>query len=297
VGPVSGRGEVVGQLRAAGPIGETNRYAQILLVLLPLAVLAFRTERSRTLRTLALVAASLILGGLLLTFSRGALLAGLVLFGMMAYMGFLKPRQVLVSVLGMGVLVATFAPGVITRLGTLGPLKSLLFRTNFTYQAPDTSAIHRYVLDAAAWHVFLDHPIFGVGPGHFAEYYSIPYGNRIGLIEATKKLLAHNLYLGTLAETGVTGFACLLAIFFVIMQGLWKERRRWLQSRPELASLATAFFLCLCAYAMSAAFIHLSYQRYFWLLMALSSAAARIVHSTREQQAIGEPFLSEGKTS
>jgi len=291
------RGGAEGQLRAAGPIGETNRYAQILLVLLPLAVLAFRTERSRTLRTLALVAASLILGGLLLTYSRGTLLAGLVMFGMMAYMGLLKPRQVLIAVLVMGVLVATFAPGVITRMGTLGPLKSLLFRTNFTSQVPDTSAVHRYVLDAAAWHVFLDHPIFGVGPGHFAEYYSIPYGNRIGLIEATKKLLAHNLYLGTLAETGVTGFACLLAIFFVIMQGLWKERRRWLQSRPELASLATAFFLCLCAYAMSAAFIHLSYQRYFWLLMALSSAAARIVHSTREQQAIGEPFLSEGKTS
>src|SRR5207245_4423544 len=144
--------------------------------------------------------------------------------------------------------------------------------------------------------VFLDHPIFGVGPGHFAEYYSLPYGNRIGLIESTKKYLGHNLYLETLAETGVTGLTCLLAILFVIMQGLWKERRRCLQSRPELASLATAFFLCLSAYAMSAVFIHLSYQRYFWLLVALSSAAARIVRSKREEQAIGELLSSRGET-
>ena len=275
-------GQIEGQLRAAGPIGEPNRYAQILLVVLPLAFLVFRTDRSRLLRTLGLVAAGLILGGLLLTFSRGTLLAGLVLFGMMAYLRFLKPRQVLASVLGMSVLVATFAPGVIARMASLKDLKSLAFQTEYTLRAPDSSAVHRYTLNVATWHVFLDHPVFGVGPGHFAEYYAIPYANRVGLIETTKKYLGHNLYLETLAETGLTGLACLLAILLVIMRGLWRGRRHWLESQPEIANWATAFFLCLSAYALSAAFNHLSYQRYFWLLVALSSAAARIVHSMGE---------------
>src|SRR5882724_3380227 len=76
------RGGAAGQLRAAGPIGETNRYAQILLVLLPLAVLMIRTGSSRTLQALGLAAGGLILGGLLLTFSRGAMLTGVVLLGM-----------------------------------------------------------------------------------------------------------------------------------------------------------------------------------------------------------------------
>src|SRR6266446_6269010 len=88
--------------------------------------------------------------------------------------------------------------------------------------------------------------------------------------------------------------ACLLAIFFVIMHGLWRERRHWLQNHPELANAATAFFLCLCAYAISAVFEHLSYQRYFWLLVALSSAAARIIHSQREAQGMAEPFSFQG---
>jgi hypothetical protein len=296
LGTVAGSGGAEGQLRAAGPIGETNRYAQILLVLLPLAALTFRTEHSRTLRTLGLVAGGLILGGLLLTFSRGALLTSVVLLGMMASMRLLKPRHVLVSVLGVSVLVAAFAPAVVTRMATLENLKSLLFHTDYAYRAPDSSAVHRYVLNLATWHVFLDHPIFGVGPGHFAEYYSVPYANRVGLIETTKKYMGHNLYLETLAETGVTGLACLLAIFFVIMHALWKERRHWMQRHPEIASWATALFLCLCAYAISAVVAHLSYQRYFWVLVALSSAAARIIHSQREEEGMGESFLLQGES-
>jgi hypothetical protein len=293
---LTGRGGTEGQLRAAGPIGETNRYAQILLVLLPLAVLTIRTGSSRTLRAFGLLAGGLILGGLLLTFSRGAMLTGVVLLGMMACMRLLKPRHVLASVLGVSVLVAAFAPAVIARMATLEHLNSLLFRTGYTYRAPDSSAVHRYTLNMATWHVFLDHPIFGVGPGHFAEYYSVPYSNRVGLIETTKKYMGHNLYLETLAETGITGLACLLAILFVIMHGLWRERRHWMQSHPELASAATAFFLCLCAYAISAVFAHLSYQRYFWLLVALSSAAARIIHSQREEQGMGKSFSLQGGT-
>ncbi len=288
------RGGAQGQLRAAGPIGETNRYAQILLVLLPLAVLMIRTGSSGTLRALGLAAGGFILGGLLLTFSRGAMLTGVVLLAMMACMRLLKLRHVLASVLGVSVLVAAFAPAVIARMATLEHLNSLLFRTGYTYRAPDSSAVRRYVLNATTWHVFLDHPIFGVGPGHFAEYYSVPYANRVGLIATTKKYMGHNLYLETLAETGIIGLACLLAIFFVIMHGLWRERRHWLQNHPELANAATAFFLCLCAYAISAVFEHLSYQRYFWLLVALSSAAARIIHSQREAQGMAEPFSFQG---
>ena len=49
-GSIGQNGEVVGQVRAAGPIGETNRYGQRLVVLLPLAVLRFCTESSRRLR-------------------------------------------------------------------------------------------------------------------------------------------------------------------------------------------------------------------------------------------------------
>jgi putative inorganic carbon (hco3(-)) transporter len=123
----------------------------------------------------------------------------------------------------------------------------------------------------------------GVGPGHFAEYYSIPYGNRVGLIEQLKKYRGHNLYLETLAETGILGLASFLAIILAIMHGLWRVRRKLQHMGSEYADTAMAFFLCLVAYLISAIFAHLSYQRYFWLLMALCSATIHILGSVERE--------------
>jgi O-antigen ligase len=173
----------------------------------------------------------------------------------------------------------------LARMATLERLKALFSRTEQTYQAPDSSAVRRYVENVAAWRVFLAHPVLGVGPGHFAQFYSQAYGNRLGLIEQLKKYRGHNLYLETLAETGVIGLVSLLAIFVAIMHGLWMERKRLVLIHPELADTATAFFLCMVGYAISAAFAHLSYQRYFWLLLALCSAAIRILHTEFSEQA------------
>jgi putative inorganic carbon (hco3(-)) transporter len=135
----------------------------------------------------------------------------------------------------------------------------------------------------AAWHVFLDYPILGVGPGHFSEYYSLPYCNRVGLIEQLKKYRGHNLYFETLAETGILGLVSFMAVILAIMRGLWKVRRRLHNEGSELADVAMAFFLCLVAYLISAIFAHLSYQRYFWLLMALCSATIHILGRIEQQ--------------
>jgi putative inorganic carbon (hco3(-)) transporter len=290
---VAENGEVVGQLRAAGPIGETNRYGQILLVLLPLAALTFATEQSPKLRVFVVVSAGLIAGGLLLTYSRGNLLAAVVVLVLMVFLRLLNSRHMMVLMLGISVLVALFAPGVISRMATLERLKVFFSGAHDTYQPADTSAVRRYVENVAAWRVFLDHPVLGVGPGHFASYYSNAYGSRIGLVEQTQNYRGHNLYLETLAETGVIGFAFLMSILLALMHGLWKERRRLAECRPELSQLATGFFLALAAYAVSAIFDHLSYQRYFWLLLALASAAVRVIHAESEIPSTGGIQCSE----
>ena len=281
-----------GELRAAGPIGEPNRYAQVLVVLLPLGVLQFRTERSRKLRAAALIASAMILGGMCLTFSRGALLTGAIVFAMMAITRLLNAKQIFTSAAAILLFVVFVNPEVTTRLASLERLKVLFSPTQGASEAPDSSAILRYEENVAAWRVFLDHPILGVGPGHFSYFYSIPYTNRIGLMQQTKGYRGHNLYLETLAETGLIGLLSLLAIIFAVMRGLWKEHQRLVRSYPELDQVAVGFFLSLTAYAISAVFAHLSYQRYFWLLVAVSSAAVRIIHqASQESRWCGPAFL------
>jgi len=288
---VSDNGEVAGQLRAAGPIGEPNRYGQVLLVLLPLAVLQWSIARSRQLKIVAVVAAAVILCGVLLTFSRGNLVAAIVSLGLMACCGMVKRRQILGAVLGVTLLVGVFQPEVVSRMLTLERLTFLFSGARERAEAPDSSAVRRYVENVAAWRVFLDHPVLGVGPGHFAAYYSNDYSNRLGLVEQTHYYRAHNLYLETLAETGLVGFACFIAIVGVTMRGLWSERRRLIDRHPELAYAATALFVSLSAYGVSAVFAHLSYPRYFWLLLAVSSAATRVIHSESQEREIAQPLF------
>jgi len=193
-------GEVEGQVRAAGPIGETNRYGQMLVVLLPLAVLRFYTESSRRLRVFALVSAGLIVGALFLTLSRGSLLAGLAIFLLMAGMRLLKLRQVIVATVVVGLFIVVVEPAVLWRMASLERLTGLFFRQSAAAQPPDSSAVRRYVLNVATWHVFLDHPLLGVGPGQFSKHYSAEYGNKIGLIEQRKTYRGHKPVSGDLGR-------------------------------------------------------------------------------------------------
>jgi len=66
---------------------------------------------------------------------------------------------------------------------------------------------------------------------------------------------------------------------------VWKDMRLC-KSQGEAIPilLAIGFFLSLAAYAISAVFPHLSYQRYFWLLVAVSSVAVRIIHQASQEK-------------
>jgi len=219
-----------------------------------------------------------------------------IIFGLLACFRLIRPLHVVVAALGVILLVLVINPQAALRFASLGGVKTLLANSTASYKestqgqtgVPDSSVAKRYVLNVAAWHVFLDHPILGVGPGHFAEYYSMPYADRVGLIEVGKKYRGHNLYLETLAETGILGFASFLAIILAIMHGLWKIGKKLRYESSEFSDAAMAFFLCLVAYLISAIFAHLSYQRYFWLLTALCSAAIHILGSVEQQTPLNE---------
>ncbi len=281
-------GELVGEARAGGPVNASNEYAGILIVLLPLAVMRFRTEKSRALRAVALLAAGLIFGGLLLTLSRGTLLAAVAVVILMTFAGLVKVRQFLIAVAAAGLLIAVFQPTVITRMMTLARLNSLFTGQEESGKTPDSSIVLRYELDLAAWRVFLDHPILGVGPSQFATYYSVEYVNRVGLQPLQKGYQAHNLYFQALAETGLVGFTCFVSIMATIMWGLWKARSHVARNNSDLSLTAAGFFFSLTALSLFSVFSHLIDQRYFWLMFALSSAATRIILSRSEELASDE---------
>ena len=256
--------------RLAGPIGEKNRYAQVLLVLLPLAVSRMRIEPSRRLRVFAAACAALILCGVVLSFSRGAAVAALIVVIAAAALRLISLRQLVATVAVVATLVALVAPDYVARLQSLGNADAALSQQS---SGVDQAIQGRATENVAALHVFRDHPLLGVGPGQFFSRYSAQYGNALDLRFLQQNRRAHNLYLEIAADTGVLGLGAFLTIVLVTLVGLRRLSVRCRARSPGLASLGDSLLLALIAYLASGLFLQLAYQRYFWFLVALANAA------------------------
>lgn len=267
--------------RAGGPVGDgdPNRYAQIMVVLLPLALFQMRRARTRTWRICAAGAGILILSGVLLSYSRGAFVVLALLLGAAALLRWVRPIHLVTSLLALGILVATVAPTYYQRVATLGTAADLV--EGGSSASADGSIRGRATEMLAALRVFLDHPLIGVGPGQYLPFYSVDYQQssvtRFRNLRNNRR--AHILYFELAAETGFLGFTAFMLIVLVLLLQLWRARRRWAHVRPEFADLATAFWLSIVAYLGTALFLHLSYQRYYWFLIALAAAALQVMRA------------------
>lgn len=265
--------------RAGGPIGEPNRYAQILLVLLPLAYVRAKMGGSRRTILWAAACGSFILAGVLLTYSRGAFVTLLALVAILMAARVLRVRTVALAVGAMLLAVLALAPGYALRMASLQDAPGLL--DGARESSSEMVMRSRLTETLAAWHVFADHPILGVGPGQYAPIYSTQYMRNpdiaYKLIDRPRR--AHNLYFELAAETGILGLGAFLAIVGTIQLRLWRAWRRWRNERQDLAGLALGFFVSISGYLVSAVFLHLSYQRYYWLLLGLAAAALQVLAS------------------
>jgi putative inorganic carbon (HCO3(-)) transporter len=270
--------------RAQGPVNEPNRFAQTMIVLLPLAIFMYRRTRSRWSRNLAAAAGVLILIGVLLTMSRGALLTLLLMGGAMIALRWLRPSRFVAGTVALALLVPLVAPFFLTRVQSI---------TNVTYLFSDDPAAIRQADGAirgrttemlAALLVFADHALTGVGPGQFSPFYFEKYGQTadIKFRDIRKPRRAHTMYFELAAELGVLGLIVFVAIAGLLVRRLWLVRRYWLPRRPEYADLAAACALSVGAYLSTAMFLHLSYQRYYWFLIAVASATAHLLRERAE---------------
>ena len=60
--------------------------------------------------------------------------------------------------------------------------------------------------------------------------------------------------------------------------------RFWREGRPDLSILAMGCLMSLAAYLLSGVFLQLSFQRYFWILIALGNATIWVLRHERTNQ-------------
>lgn len=269
------------QQRVSGSIGEKNRFAQIMLMVLPLGLFLAWGEQSKTSRLLAFFLTGLVFVGGSLAFSRGAQVGLLLLIAIMTFMRYIKIRQLVVILLGLTLLLLAF-PQNSVRFSSLGAIFSSDEEGGL--RSADGAIQGRATEMLAAMLVFMDHPLIGVGPGMFG-YEMAEYARIVGLRHITATREAHSLYPGVAAETGALGFVTFMGILFYTLYRLAKSRSYWLKrNNTKLANLSTGFFLAIVSYMTTGLFLHFAYIRYFWLMIALSV----IVSGFKESDVAGE---------
>lgn len=256
--------------RIAGPLGDPNFFAQILVMLVPLAVFTAWDARDRLRRTAAYGAAGLLIAATVVTYSRGGALAlGCVLaLALLARREHL--RQAAAGVAAVALLWTVLPRDFTRRMGTIEQIVG-----GGDVLRPDSSFQKRRLLTHAAWLMFADHPLTGVGAANYTTRFDEVTG-RVGFLtrdyeEPGDAHYPHNLYLETAAETGIVGLLCFGAVLVAAFAALRRAQRVFREAGDRrTAGLAVAFQIALAGYLVSSLFLHGTFPRYLWMLFAFA---------------------------
>lgn len=253
--------------RISGPFSDPNAYAQLIAVLVPLALdrlMSARSNIARLIAAWALVVCSLTV---IITFSRGGFLSLVAVLGIYAiWKGLSFGNWVLISTL---ILIVVFLlPAQYTeRLGTLTS-----FLPGSQSSQSDVSFVGRMSENIIGFRMFLDHPILGVGVKNYPVYY-IEYSRNLGLDQRRTERSPHSLYLEVAAEQGIVGILVFSVLLYNVFNGLLFAKRTFKQLQSyEMERLTVSVMIGFLGYLTSAVFLHGAYPRPFWVLIGLSLA-------------------------
>lgn len=259
--------------RVAGPTGDPNAFAQMMVVAVALGLERLVHERRRRLRLAAGAVAALCAVTTVLTFSRGGLLALVVVLTL--FLVRLRPRMRHVLLGGALLLViASVVPSAYVE--RVARVREILPGFDGSNVSPSDGALRgRTTVMKIALAMWSDHPVIGVGYGNYVVRFT-EYNRRHGLSPQLGEA-PHNLYLEIASETGLIGLGLWLSVVVTAFRSLAFLRRR--SRAPDgsaTENLPEGLSLALVAFLVTSMFLHGSYPMAFWLLVAISFAAGQL---------------------
>ena len=267
----------VDALRPTGPVYDPNYYCQILIPGFGIALAAAAGAASPRMKSAGFAAAVVIGIAMLLTASRGGLVAAgvSVLFVLYAY----KRIRYLVFLLPPLVATLYLVPAYSDRLVSMVN-SAAAFLSGET--VAETSLAGRLAEMEAAAILFSEQPLYGIGYGMFETRYQDISANYDLQLRGQDRS-AHSLYLETAAEQGVIGLFALLVLLCSSLRAL----------QLALASAAAggdvrlmkglnALGAASAGLLASSLFLHDAYAQHFWLVLALLFATERVGQSLTE---------------
>jgi probable O-glycosylation ligase (exosortase A-associated) len=240
-------------------VGDPNYFAASALLCLPLAFYFARSSTWRWMRWYCAAAVLLILAGITVSASRGGLLGLIVIVPFMIWH---SKRRVLTFILVLA-LVGAF----LVFMPTSGLDRLRQTRTG------DGAEEVRITLWKAAWKMFRDNPITGVGYTRFRDYAPRYLDRDVGT-----GYLVHNQYLELLAEMGLPGLLAYLGVLVGTWVALGRMRRDARHAGAAfLVDAASGIQIGLIGYAVAVFFLSANFLRLSWFMVAVTASMQVLV--------------------
>lgn len=253
-------GITVSGIRLISLIDDPNSFAIKLIPLVAFSYVLFKTEKIFVLKALSSFALLLVTAAVILTFSRGGILALLLVLSLIA-INEIKTLKSFVLVVGLLSL-------------TLPLLLKEIFVFRFSTLSKitgDVSFIQRLKILEGGVAMFLEQPFLGVGVGNFVTHIKDYSKILVGLV-------AHNSYLHVAAELGVIGLTLFLALFIVTIKSLKNSWKRLKGSRLYYYPLGLLF--ALSGFMVHSLFLSEQYNIAFFIIVGLSVVIGKSVPSS-----------------
>ncbi len=137
----------------------------------------------------------------------------------------------------------------------------------------------RYQLWRAGWKMWLDHPVSGVGIGMFFHN-SYQYMSQIPGV-SPRALVAHNMYVQILAETGIVGFILFMSILVRSMRNFWVTAHL---PDPEQTKLRDVWLIVFLVMLIGGITKTDHIDKLLWMVMGLSVRFAQLMQAPRDEK-------------
>lgn len=253
--------------RATGTSYDPHALGQFMALILPFPLVLYFTPRLRpALRLACAVGSAAALVVVLLSVSRTAWLATAIALpiGITMILAIWREKEIIPSLAAAAMLAGLALPFVI-----------LYTADRFQHYTFDVLSV-RYDQYMVAWRVFMDHVLFGVGPGNWIWAYP-HYDYNWLLDEDPSRNVVHNVMLWLSVEIGLFGLIPYLGIYIIAMARLFSVvmQRRDMAARLALAALIGMIITGLCGLT-DPAYREPNVYMMFWLLVSLSVFLPRL---------------------
>jgi putative inorganic carbon (HCO3(-)) transporter len=249
---IGGETMIRGRIRGIGIFNDPNDLCLAFLMVMPF--LAYRIAARKSLGEFAVAGGSfaVLLWALLMTNSRGGMLAFLTAMGLLFMRRFGRKVGFALAFLGIAGIFA-MGPSRLTDLSARGE-----------------SAYGRVEAWSAGLTMFKWRPLFGVGMDRFTDYHV---------------LVAHNSFVHTAAELGLFGLIPWVLIIFVSLRNTYQVGTRVTATRDAgIAELCNSVFFGFVGFMTALVFLSRSFNPLLFLLVGLSAAAVQIFVRRQEER-------------